>query len=1221
MNNPLVPNRPPPVCAGLAATLVAAAVMVAAGHPATAAGAATPDFLREVRPILSSHCFKCHGPDDATRKGGIRLDQREAALLPGKSGDPAIVPGQPDKSALVHRIESSDDDEVMPPPSVKHPLDASQKEILRRWIAAGAEYRPHWAFAPVRAVSPPNVQTKGFVVRNGIDAFVLARLQAEGLSPSPEADRLTLARRLFLDLTGLPPTPAEADAYAADARPDAHERLVDRLLASPRYGERWARKWLDLARYADSNGYEKDRDRSVWPYRDWVIRALNADLPFNEFTIEQIAGDLLPGSTRDQKIATGFHRNTMLNEEGGIDPLEFRYYAMVDRVNTTGTAWLGLTLGCAQCHTHKYDPILQKEYYQMMAFLNNADEPELDLVEPDSAKKEQERAARAAELLAALPSRWPLDPGPLHWDRVTLKLQGPSEQDRARELADGSLLFAAPGPDRTDLTLTFTTAGEQTNLTHVRLEALTDLSLPNQGPGRTPHGNFVLSEIDLSRRPSGDATAKSVPVRIRSATASAQQDGFAVARAFDGREDTGWAVHEAGRVLNTNQFAVFALESPVNPASAEPGAPVRWVVRLRQLHGGAHTMGRIALSVGHPSPLAGPALVRNEDACEAAFSKWRQRERASGIPWTPLAPSALKANLPLLDVLPDRSILASGDISKSDTYDLAFTNLPTGITAIRLEALPDDSLPAHGPGLTYYEGPKGDFFLGEFQVAAGGRAVKFVRASETYAKNNFGSGASARAATDGDPQTGWSCADRPGEAHSAVFVPVSPITAERLDVRLLFGRHYACSLGRFRISVTTHAGGAEARDLPDALTALLNKPDDQLTPAELAQLREHFLMTTPELASAAKEIRALRRPLSHPTALVMRERPAAATRPTFVHKRGEFLQPTDRVEPGVPQFLPGLPPDARRDRLAFARWLVSPENPLTPRVVANRQWAAFFGRGLVKTENDFGFQGDLPTHPELLDWLARSFIENGWSLKKLHRLIATSSTYRQASILNPAAARRDPDNRLLARGPRVRLDAEIIRDSALAAAGALSSKMFGPPVKPVQPAGVTEVAYGSPRWEASTGEDRYRRSLYTFQKRSAPFALFNTFDAPSGETCVARREVSNTPLQALTLLNDVAFVEAAQKLGALATRQPGDDSARLSFIFRRVLTRPPEDSERARLRSFVDVQRQRLQAGELKALDLAGTPAGAENSDSAERALWTLVARAALNLDEAIVKP
>ena len=1189
-------------------SLKTAVVLAGAIWISTSDAAESPDFLREVRPVLSSYCFKCHGPDEGTRKGGLRLDIQDAALKGGKSGEPAIVPRRPDKSELVTRIFSTDEDEQMPPAKVKHPLNSEQKDILKRWVAGGAEYKPHWAYAVPKTVLPPVVKNPGIKIRNPIDAFVADRLQKERLKPSAEAGQLTLARRVHLDLIGLPPTPEEADAFAKDLRPDAYERLVDQLLASPRYGERWARKWLDLARYADSNGYEKDRNRSIWPYRDWVIRALNADMPFDQFTVEQLAGDLLPNPTRDQRIATGFHRNTMLNEEGGIDPLEFRYLAVVDRVNTTGTTWLGLTVGCAQCHTHKYDPILHKDYYQLMAFLNNADEPELDLPAEGAAEQQRQREQRAAKLLAELPTRWPVETGTVRWEKVTPALDRLETNDNARVLEDGSVLFTPPGPERSDVTVSFTTT--LTNITQLRLEALTHDSLPSQGPGRTPHGNFVLSEITVSQAPL-NSSAVTGPVKIQSAQATAEQKEFQVSHAFDGHLETGWAIHEAGKILNTNHSATFQFEQSFGLASG-----TKITVRFQQQYGKNHTLGRFALSVGTPAIEVKPEMAQRTQAMETAFAQWRGRERKRAVAWTPLRPGELKSNLPLLTVQPDNSVLASGDISKSDTYDVAFTNLPGRITAIRLEALPDDSLPAHGPGLAYYEGPKGDFFLGEFQVSADGRRVPFAKATESYAKNNFGSGASAKAATDGDPQTGWSCADRPGEAHHAVFVPDEPIDARRLDVKMMFGRHYACSLGHFRISVTTDPRTAEAGKIPEAVERLLLVPDASLTAEQRAELREHFLLTAPELAKAAKEIRDLRQPPAYTTTLVMRERPAVAPRGTFIHNRGEYLQPTDRVEADVPQFLPRLPGGSTIDRLALAKWLVSPENPLTARVVVNRQWAAFFGIGIVATQNDFGFQGELPTHPELLDWLAKEFMKQGWSLKKLHHLIVTSSTYRQESRLTPELLARDPQNRLLARGPRVRLEAEIIRDSALAASGSLSPKMFGAPVRPPQPAGVTEVAYGSPKWDVSAGEDRYRRSLYTFQKRSAPFAMFNTFDAPSGETCLAKREVSNTPLQSLTLLNDIAFVEAAQRLGALTAEQSGDDGRKVEFIFRRALTRGPSVAETLNLRSFLAVQRLRLKSGELTAADLAGEGIG----DIADRAAWTTVARAVLNLDETIVK-
>lgn len=966
------------------------------------AAADVPDFNREVRPILSRYCFKCHGPDDKALKGKLRLDQRDSATREAKSGAIAIVPGKVDESELCVRIFSTDKDDVMPPPDTKQELTAEQKDVLKRWIAAGAKYDPHWAFAAPKKTGATS-----------IDAFIDERLAKAGLQRSPEADRATLIRRVSYDLIGLPPTPEEVAAFETDAAPDAYARLVDRLLASPQYGERWARKWLDLARYADTNGYEKDRERPIWPYRDWVVRALNTDMPFDQFTIEQIAGDMLPNATLEQKIATGFHRNTMLNEEGGIDPLEFRYHAMADRVATTGATWLGLTTGCAQCHTHKFDPITHREYFGLFAFLNNADEPELDIPPADAERQRTERDERVKKLLAELPSKWPAEKG----------------------------------------------------------------------------------------------------------------------------------------------------------------------------------------------------------SVDAAFAAWLEEERARTVAWTALKPSALKTNLPLLTVQPDLSILGSGDISKADTYELTFAQLPAKITAVRLEALPDESLPAHGPGMCFYEGPKGDFFLGEFQVSADGQPVKFSRATESYAHNNFGkkkdAPVSAEAATDGDPQTGWSCADRPGEAHEAVFVPAQPISAAKLDIKMMFGRHYACSLGRFRISVTTDAREAEAREMTDAMEVLLAVPDAQLTTAQRERLREQFLLTAPELAEAAKQVRVLRKPPTFQTTLVMRERPPENPRATFIHNRGEFLQPTDRVEPGVLSVLNPLGAGPR-DRLAFARWLVARENSLTARVIVNRAWAAFFGKGIVKTTEDFGYQGAPPTHPELLDWLAVEFMDSGWSQKKLHRLIVTSATYRQSSRVTPELIAKDAENTLLARFPRTRLDAELIRDGTLRAAGLLSLKMGGPSVRPPQPDGVSEVAYGSSKWQPSPGEDRYRRSLYTFSKRTAPFALYNTFDAPTGESCIPRRDVSNTPLQALTLLNDVVFIEAAQSLGKTLAGTLGDDDAKLGAAIRRVLGRPARAEELPPLREFVKAQRARFTSGELDAKVFAGA--------DAEIATWTALARALFNLDEAVTK-
>ncbi len=958
-------------------------------------------FASKVRPILATYCFKCHGPDETTRKGKLRLDVREAALKPARSGSRAIVPGKPDESELVARIFTDEETEVMPPPSTKLTLTKEQKEILKQWIADGATYTEHWAFLPPKRVAPPSVLA-GHWPRNPLDRFILARLERERLAPAPEADRLTLVRRLYLDLIGLPPTPDEADEFLRDTRPDAYERLVDRLLASPAYGERWARRWLDLARYADTNGYEKDRVRSIWPYRDWVIAALNADLPFDQFTIEQLAGDMLPGATLEQRIATGFHRNTMINEEGGIDPLEFRFHAMTDRVATTGTVWLGLTLGCAQCHTHKYDPITQREYYQLFAYLNNADEPELFL--PD--------------------------------DRAVEKL---------KEIA--------------------------------RLEE----ELPHR----------------------------------------------------------------------------FSPEQ------------------------------------------------------EKQFQQWVEQARSTTARWTVLRPSALKGSLPLLTLQDDGSIFVTGDQSKSDTYELTFDTPLKNIAAIRLEVLPDDRLPGRGPGRVYYEGPQGDFFLSEFSAFADGEKVTFREASQSFASGNN----KAKFTLDGDQQTGWSINGGQGKTHQAVYRLDKPRDVSQLRVQMLFEKYYAANLGRFRLWVTSDTS-ATAGEVPTELEPILLLDSEQRTPPQWALLRRHFALTSPHTKKLREPIDQLRKQLPAPKkTLVFVERPAENPRPTFVHHRGEFLEPTEPVTTGLPAIL--KPPAMPSTRLEFARWLVSPDNPLVGRVTVNRHWAAFFGTGLVATQQDFGLQGDLPSHPELLDWLALEFMERGWSVKQLHRLIVTSATYRQSSKVTPPLLARDPNNRLLARGPRVRLEAEVLRDLVLRSSGLLAMRLGGPSVFPPQPPEVTsEGAYGKLDWKVSPGADRYRRGLYTFMKRTAPFALFSTFDGPSGEVCLAKREVTNTPLQALSLLNDQTILEAAQAVGRQMIDDKADLNHRLKQLFRQILTRPPTDDEVELLRGFYLTQRHRFANKELDAAAVAGEGPG----NVVERAAWTVTARVLWNLDETIVK-
>jgi Protein of unknown function (DUF1553)/Protein of unknown function (DUF1549)/Planctomycete cytochrome C len=990
-------------------------------------GSAEPDpFTSRVRPILARHCFKCHGPDDKARKAKLRLDAREYATKPAGSGSVAIIPGKPDESELVLRIFAQDASEQMPPPAAKLPLSEREKQVLKQWIADGAEYKSHWAFVPPTPAPPPRVRNTRWP-HNAIDAFIQARLEGAGLQPSEPADRATLIRRLSLDLIGLPPTPEEVEAFERDQAPDAYEKIVDRLLVSPHYGERWARRWLDLARYADTNGYEKDRTRSIWPYRDWVIQALNADLPFDTFTVEQLAGDLLPGATTSQQIATGFHRNTMLNEEGGIDPLEFRFHAMTDRVATTATVWLGLTVGCAQCHTHKFDPIPHRDYYQFMGLLNNADEPEMPIALPQVARRRQEIEAKIAARIADLPNRFP----------------------------------------------------------------------------------------------------------------------------------------------------------PAEKTSSDD----RRTVEERRM---ANLEGR--------------------------FREWAGRQAAETVHWTTLRPTEATANLPRLSVEADGSIFASGDQSKRDLYTLRFSPGSKRITAIRLEALPDERLPRGGPGRVYYEGPAGDFFLSEFSLSASGKAVR-LRQATAAGKNPD----SAAATIDGDPQTGWSLKGEPGQPRSVVFQLGAPLnTAGDLVIQLLFERYYAAGLGRFRISVTADPQPVAARDTPPDIDEILLADVELRTPAQNERLRHYSLMIAPELAKERESIDRLRQEMpAYPTTLIMQERPPANPRPTFIHNRGEYLQPSERVEPAVLSILPQLPANSPPNRLALARWLVTSANPLCGRVTMNRQWAAFFGRGLVRTAEDFGYQGEPPSHPELLDWLALELPRQGWSMKKMHKLIVMSATYQQSSRATPDLLAKDPDNRLLARSPRVRLEAEVIRDAALYSSGLLFEKIGGPSVFPPQPAGVTtEGTYGGLDWKISPGGERYRRGLYTFTKRTAPYAMATTFDAPSGEVCVARREVSNTPLQALTLLNDPVFEEVARALGQSIASMSGSVEERVDALFRRCQSRIPDRDERSRISQFFQSQKRRFDLGELDAAKIAGPGTG----DASERAAWTVLARVLLNLDEAVTK-
>jgi hypothetical protein len=876
-------------------------------------------------------------------------------------------------------------------------------------------------------------------VRNPIDRFVLARLEQEALSPSPEAGRETLIRRLSLDLTGLPPSIEEVDHFLADQSHDAYERVVDRLLASPHYGERWARPWLDLARYADTNGYEKDSQRTHWKYRDWVIEALNRDLSFRDFTIEQIAGDMLPNATVEQRIATGFHRNTLLNQEGGVDDEEARWETLVDRVNTTATVWLGSTFGCAQCHNHKFDPFTQKDYYRFLAFFDNAAYEILKLGQGES---------------------WVVEP-----------------------------VLALPTPEQ-----------------------------------------------------------------------------------------------EASRIR---------IESEIQG------------LRTR--------------------------LEESTPAIEADRRRWEEEVKEAPKRWTLLHPESYRSHGgATLAILEDGSLLASGENPDADTYEIeSAVDLDASITAIRLEVLPDASLPAGGPG----RDPEGNFFLTAFEleVSGAGAPVSFREAVADDAQAGY----EIARVLDGRPGAGGWAVDTvtgPPLARQAVFVMNEPLAlgpGSRVTIRLKHEMPLAArNVGRFRISLTSSAEPTAIVLLPAYLRPALELPAAERPEAERKALAEVHRSVSPLFAPLRDRMAELQRELKEVgivTALVMAERPSHERPSTNLRVRGSFVSPGERVYADVPAvFRPfnPIPEDQMPNRLGLARWLVSEENPLVARVTVNRLWEGLFGKGLVETSEDFGIQGSPPSHPDLLDWLATELAREGWSVKSLLRTIVTSATYRQSSVATDELVKRDPANRLLARGARFRVGAEEVRDIALAVSGILSPEVGGPSVFPFQPEGVWDRPYSDDRWVMSGASQRYRRGLYTFLRRTAPYPSLTTFDAPSRELCTARRVSTNTPLQALTTLNDPVFFEAAQHLAERIVAE-ADRSAKARAVhgFRLCVARRPDPEELRQLLEFQSEQRRKFEDDPEAAITVVeGTWNEEMRVSPAELAAWILVSNVLLNLDETVTR-
>jgi hypothetical protein len=1023
------------------------------GLAGTAHGGPPVDFNRDVRPILVENCFQCHGPDKGKRKANLRLDTEDGARA-DRNGRRAVVPGDLGRSALYRRVSAADEEERMPPARSGKRLTARQVEVLRRWIEQGANWQKHWSLIPPSRPPLPAVRAPRWP-RNAIDSFILARLEAEGLSPSPEADRVTLLRRVTLDLTGLPPTPAEVDAFLADPSPDAYEKAVDRLLASPRYGERMAIRWLNGARYADTNGYQSDGERFMWRWRDWVIDAYNGNMPFDQFTVEQIAGDLLPRPTPGQRIATGFNRNHRGNGEGGIIPEEYAVEYVVDRVETTATVWLGLTLGCARCHDHKFDPFTQKDFYRLFAFFNNV---------PERGK---------AIKFGNSP---PLIRAPTPYQQQQLR-------DLERRLAAAECRWAGLGPE----------------VAAAEADWAKSLHAPAPLPWAPEEGMIAHYPLD------GDKAGQ-----FRDGEPAYAPGRIGQAACFDGHRYL-----DAGNVADFGFYDKFSCAAWVHAADEHGGTILSRMTDQPEADG---------YSVG----LRGGRVQVN------LVKRW-------------------------LD------------------------------DALRVET--EEHLPPrewHHVLMTY----DGSRVAAGIKVYIDGRPAK-MRVLLDDLNQSFESKEPLRVGAGGGP-----------EARFRGLLD---------DVRVYRAAH--------------SAEDAELLATVDSVDAIAALPRGKRTPAQAHKLRAYFLERgAPErLRRAHRDLVHLRRQKeqlveSFPTTMVMEELPRP--RDTFVLVRGQYDKHGEKVTAAVPATLPPLPQGAPANRLGLARWLVDPANPLTARVAVNRSWQMVFGTGLVKTVEDFGSQGEWPSHAELLDWLATELVRSGWDVKALQRLIVTSATYRQSSKVTPALLQKDPDNRLLARGPRFRLPAEMIRDQALAASGLLVERVGGPSVKPYQPAGLwrelADVTY-----VRDAGPSLYRRSLYTFWKRTVAPPEMITFDAAGRETCIVRETRTNTPLQALTLMNDVTFVEAARVLAQRVMLEGGTTpDERLTLAFRLATGRRPRPAERRVLVEDFREQyaRYRNDPGAATKLLSVGEFARNDKLGASELAAYTAVCSLILNLDETVTR-
>ncbi len=1136
---------------------------------------AADDLNQQVRSLLSNRCFACHGPDSAKREGGFRLDDKNSYLSPADSGEAPVVAGKPDKSQLWQRVTTDDADLRMPPPSFGAALTAKEKELVHKWIEAGAELPPHWSFVPPQRPSVPQVDVSKSSVTGAtwvspVDRFALHAMLQRGFRPSPEAKRYELLRRVSLDLTGLPPTAAEVAAFEADRSPMAYERQVDRLLSSPAFGENWARKWLDLARYADSAGYADDPDRTIWAYRDWVIRAINQNMPVDQFTVEQLAGDLLPNPTNDQLTATAFHRNTLTNNEGGTNDEEFRNVAIVDRVNTTMAVWMGLTMSCAQCHNHKYDPLSQAEYFKLFAIFNQSQDadrrdesPLIELFSDAQLQQLEGWRKRLDEIDKQLTvpddstelAAWEAKIKQPDWQRVEpMKFSSARQSDAT--IRDNRSLLVKPVSKLVwadTQAVEFSLPKLNQPIQAVSIRTLPDATLPAGGAG-LGGGNFVLTDVQAELLPKADAIPATKFVRVE----------------LKGKE----------KILSLAEVQVFAGETNV-------------ALKGKATQSSTSYEGDASRAIdGNTS---GDFEAKSTTHTATEQSPWWEVELAESV-----------------------------QVSKLVVFNRTDNGLQSRLDGVELICL---------------DANRKEIFRHIVKKAKDSQSadvnhskkIKFIAAYAAYSQPGF----EAAKVIDEDAKSGWAVGGKLDQSHLLSLIPESPIDTAGFDLlKVVLGHNAPYQdhiLASYAVEVSFESTTRDWVALSDSARQIHELPLKVRSAAQQTELANffarNFAASTAALRAEQVKLQQQISKIKPATSVpIMRELAENQQRKTFIQLRGDYKAHGDQVGPGVPAVFHECRAEGAVNRLDLAKWLIDPKNPLTARVWVNRTWESLFGLGIVRTSEEFGTQGDPPTHPELLDWLAVDFMESGWDFKALLRQLVTSQVYRQTSMVSPELLSQDRDNLWLARGPRVRLSAEMIRDQALASAGVLASTMYGNPVQPPQPnLGLTAAFGGTTDWTASQGEDRYRRAIYTKWRRSAPYPAMATFDAPSREVCILKRDVTNTPLQALVTLNDPVFIEAAQALArrVVVFEHPSEsDSVKIDAVFELTTNRRPTDSERAALLELVAGSREHLKTRVGEATKLATDPLGPlpAGADAVELASWTAVCNVVMNLDEVLMK-